>query len=80
MEESKSWTTGPACGMAVDGATALHADRDGKTFYLAATTVGTSFCPRPPAPSRRPSLEAAVDNNAVNADVISAGPCGLRSA
>ena len=53
---------------------------NGKAFYCAATTVGTSFCPVPPAPSRRPGLEAAVDYNAVNVDVIPAGPCVLRSA
>jgi hypothetical protein len=29
---------------------------------FAATTVGKSFCPRPPVPSPRVSLDAAVDN------------------
>jgi acetate kinase len=39
---------------------------------FAATTVGKSFCPRPPAVSRRTNLDAAVDKNAVNEGVISA--------
>ena len=34
MNESKSVTKDPICGMTVDEATALHADRDGKTFYF----------------------------------------------
>jgi hypothetical protein len=36
-----------------------------------ATTVGKSFCPGPPVLSRRTSLVAAVDKNAVNEGVIS---------
>ena len=39
---------------------------------FAATIVVKNSCPRPPGPSRRASLEAAVDKNAANADVISA--------
>jgi Cu+-exporting ATPase len=34
MNESKSATKDPVCGMAVDEATALRAQRDGKTFYF----------------------------------------------
>jgi len=34
MKESKSVTKDPICGMTVDDATALHAERDGKTFYF----------------------------------------------
>ena len=34
MKESKSVTKDPICGMTVDEATALHAERDGKTFYF----------------------------------------------
>jgi Cu+-exporting ATPase len=34
MKETKSLTKDPICGMTVDEATALHADRDGKTFYF----------------------------------------------
>jgi len=34
MNESKSVTKDPICGMTVDEATALHAERDGKKFYF----------------------------------------------
>ena len=34
MKVSKSVTKDPICGMTVDEATALHAERDGKTFYF----------------------------------------------
>ena len=34
MKESKSVTKDSICGMTVDEATALHAERDGKTFYF----------------------------------------------
>jgi Cu+-exporting ATPase len=34
MDESTSVTTDPICGMTVDKATALQAQRDGKTFYF----------------------------------------------
>lgn len=34
MIESKSATKDPVCGMTVDESTALHAERDGKTFYF----------------------------------------------
>ena len=34
MKEAKSVTKDPICGMTVDPATAIHAERDGKTFYF----------------------------------------------
>ena len=34
MREAKAVTKDPICGMTVDEATALHAERDGKTFYF----------------------------------------------
>ena len=34
MNESKSVTKDPICAMTVDETTALHAERDGKTFYF----------------------------------------------
>jgi hypothetical protein len=34
MNESKSLTKDPICGMTVDEATAIHAERDSKTFYF----------------------------------------------
>jgi hypothetical protein len=43
-----------------------------RSFTFAVTTVGKSFYPRPPAPSRRVGLDAAVDTNEANDGVISA--------
>jgi Cu+-exporting ATPase len=34
MKEAKSVTKDPICGMTVDEATALHTERDGKTYYF----------------------------------------------
>ena len=34
MNDMKSEIKDPICGMTVDEATALHAERDGKTFYF----------------------------------------------
>ena len=34
MKESKSVTKDPSCGMTVEEANALYAERDGKTFYF----------------------------------------------
>jgi len=33
----------PICGMTVDEARALRAERDGQTFYFAASIVGINF-------------------------------------
>jgi Cu+-exporting ATPase len=71
MKESKAVTKDPICGMTVDEATALHAERDGKTFYFCSDHCRKKFLSRPPVLSRRPSLEAAVEKNAANDSVIS---------
>ena len=34
MTESKTVTKDPICGMTVDAATAIHAERGGETFYF----------------------------------------------
>ena len=34
MKDSKLMTKDPICGMIVDEATALHAERDGKMYYF----------------------------------------------
>lgn len=34
MNDSKAVTKDPICGMTVDQATALHAEREGQTFYF----------------------------------------------
>lgn len=43
MKESKSVTKDPICGMAVDKITALHASRDGKTFYFCSAPCQQKF-------------------------------------
>ncbi|MFT7457990.1 MAG: YHS domain-containing protein [Planctomycetota bacterium] len=60
MNTSKTETRDPVCGMTVDTATALHAERDGKASTFAASIVGRSFCPPRPAPRWMRSPEAAV--------------------
>ena len=47
MEESKSVTKDPVCGMTVDEATALHAERDGKTFYFCSDHCRQKFLSTP---------------------------------
>lgn len=39
-------TTDPIRRMVVDEATSLRTERDGATFYFAATIVGNRSCPR----------------------------------
>ncbi|MEO8043870.1 MAG: YHS domain-containing protein [Spartobacteria bacterium] len=47
MNESKSVTKDPICGMTVDEATALHAERDGKTFYFCCDHCRQKFLSTP---------------------------------
>jgi len=47
MEESKSVTKDPICGMTVDKATALHAERDGKTFFFCSESCWKKFLSTP---------------------------------
>lgn len=47
MKESKSVTKDPICGMTVDDATALHAERDGKTFYFCGESCRQKFLSTP---------------------------------
>jgi Cu+-exporting ATPase len=47
MKESKSVTKDPICGMIVDKATALHAERDGKTFYFCSDHCRQKFLSTP---------------------------------
>ena len=48
MKESKSVTKDPICGMTVDEATALHVERDGKTFYFCSDNCRQKFLSAPP--------------------------------
>jgi len=47
MIETKSVTKDPVCGMTVDEATALHAERDGKTFYSCSDHCRQAFVSTP---------------------------------
>ncbi len=47
MKDSKSETKDPICGMTVDEATALHAERDGKAFYFCSEHCRTEFLSAP---------------------------------
>jgi len=47
MKESKYVTKDPICGMTVDEATALHAERDGKTFFFCSDHCRKKFLSAP---------------------------------
>ncbi len=43
MKETKLETKDPVCGMSVNETTALHAERDGKTFYFCSDSCRQKF-------------------------------------
>ena len=47
MKNTTSTTKDPVCGMTVDRTTALHAERDGKTFYFCSDHCRTKFLSTP---------------------------------
>ena len=47
MKESKSVTKDPICGMTVDESTALHTEREGKTFYFCSENCRQKFLTAP---------------------------------
>ncbi len=47
MNESKSETKDPICGMTVNQATALNAEHDGKTFYFCCDQCRQKFLAAP---------------------------------
>ncbi len=47
MQDMKSAATDPVCGMTVDVATALHAERDGKTSYFCSDGCRQKFLSAP---------------------------------
>lgn len=47
MIKSESVTKDPICGMKVDKATALHTERDGKTFYFCSDHCRKEFISKP---------------------------------
>lgn len=48
MKEATSAIKDPVCGMTVDPATALHAERDGKTAYFCSENCRAKFLSSPP--------------------------------
>ena len=48
MNDSKAVTKDPICGMTVDQATALHAEREGQTFYFCSDHCLKKFLSTPP--------------------------------
>jgi Cu+-exporting ATPase len=53
MKNTTSTTKDPICGMTVDAATALHAERDGKTFSFCSDHCRTKFLSTPAVASPR---------------------------
>jgi len=49
MKEAKSAIKDPICGMTVDAATALHVEREGKTFYFCGEPCRAKFLSTPAA-------------------------------
>jgi Cu+-exporting ATPase len=47
LKETKSETKDPICGMTVDEATALHAERNGETFYFCGDHCRQKFLSKP---------------------------------
>ncbi len=47
MKETKTVTKDPVCGMTVDEATALHAERNGETFYFCSDHCRQKFLSTP---------------------------------
>jgi len=47
MNDSTSVTKDPICGMTVDPATALHAERDGETFHFCSEHCRAKFLSTP---------------------------------
>ena len=47
MKEMTSMIKDPICGMAVDEASALHSERDGKTFYFCSDHCRQKFLSAP---------------------------------
>lgn len=43
MKTVETQTKDPICGMAVDAATAIHAEREGKTYYFCGETCRKKF-------------------------------------
>ena len=47
MKESKSMTKDPVCGMTVDESSAIHAEREGKSFFFCSDSCRKKFLAEP---------------------------------
>jgi YHS domain-containing protein len=47
MNDAKTSVKDPVCGMTVDAATAIHTERDGKTFYFCSDACRKKFVALP---------------------------------
>ena len=47
MQDSKTTTKDPICGMTVDESIALHAEHDGETFYFCSEQCRQKFLSKP---------------------------------
>ena len=47
MKQSNSVTKDPVCGMTVDETTAIHTERDGRTFYFCSDHCRQQFLSTP---------------------------------
>ena len=61
MKETQSVTKDPICGMTVNETTALHAERDGKTFYFCSEHCRQEFLSTPASVKPKGKSGAAVD-------------------
>ena len=61
MKETQSVTKDPICGMTVNETTALHAERDGKTFYFCSEHCRQEFLSTPASAKPKDKSGAAVD-------------------
>jgi len=48
MKTAATTTKDPICGMTVNTATAIHAERDGQTYYFCGQACRTKFAALPP--------------------------------
>ena len=47
MKETQAVTKDPICGMSVNAGTALHAERDGKTYFFCSDSCRQKFLAKP---------------------------------
>jgi Cu+-exporting ATPase len=63
MTESEAVTRDPVCGMTVDAATALHEERDGKSFSFCSEACRQKFLSAPANAKREDKSSCGADEN-----------------